>query len=95
VRSVLDALHTTFLLWFLAWIVVIVPTSAALARRLGWDVRYGALLGLFLPPGVGWLAVWWFARRQSRIGPPSRKAWRRISSAVVIEPTESHPKWEL
>ena len=61
--TIIDALAKVILLSIVPWMLIMVPTSAALAYRLNWRPGVGAALGLIPFPFAGWLIVWGFATR--------------------------------
>jgi hypothetical protein len=73
-NAVLDALGKVISLSLLPWWFVMVPISAALARRVGWRPLWGALAALVPIPFFGWAVVggvWYHRRRVPRVVPTS------------------------
>ncbi len=67
--EILDSLGTAIGLTFVAWLVIMLPMSAALAYRRRWNVGYALLLACLPVPFLGWAVVATLSSRHAhRVG---------------------------
>jgi len=56
--EVINSVGAAIAMSIISWVLVMVPTCAALAYRRGYSVGIGALLGCIPVPFVGWALVY-------------------------------------